>query len=79
MLSLNDLEQPTDVEKHAVHMRFVSKHTFNARINPPSPFYFLHLKFKSTVFSQTEEAPTFSREKRGIVSTMAFRPRPTTQ
>ena len=63
MLSLNDLEQPTDVDKHAVHKRFASKHAFNARINPPSPFYFLHSKFKSTVFSPTEGAPTFSREK----------------
>ena len=71
-LSLSDLEQSTDVEKHAVHMRFISKHTFNARINSPSPFNFLHSRFKSTVFFPTEEAPSFSQKKWAIVSTMAF-------
>ena len=63
MLLLNYLKQPTDVEKHAVHTRFVSKLAFNARINSPSPFYFLYSTFKSTVFSPTEEASTFNREK----------------
>ena len=64
-LPLNDLEQSTDVKKHAVHMRFISKHTFNARINSPSPFNSLHTRFKSTVFFPIEEVLTFSREKEG--------------
>ena len=65
MLPLSDLEQSTDVEKHAVHTCFVSKHAFNAHINSPSPFNFVHSRFKSTLFFSTEEAPTFSREKKG--------------
>ena len=65
MLPLSDLEPSTDVEKHAVHTCFKSKHTFNARINSPSPFNFLHLRFQNTIFFPTEEVPTFSREKGG--------------
>ena len=65
MLPLSDLKQSIDVEKHVVHTRFVSKHVFNAHINTPSPFNFLHSMFKSTVFFSTEEAPTFNREKGG--------------
>ena len=55
-----------------VHTCFISKHTFNARINSPSPFNFLHSSFKSTIFFPTEEVPTFSWEKGGIVGTMDF-------
>ena len=65
MLPLSDLEQPTDVEKHAVHMHFVSKHAFNAHINSLSPFNFLHSRFKSTVFFPTKEALTFRQGKGG--------------
>ena len=65
MLPLNDLEPSIDVEKHVVHTCFISKHTFNARINSPSPFNFLHSRFKSTIFFPTEDVPTFSREKGG--------------
>ena len=65
MLPLSDLEQVTDVEKRVVFMRFIFKHAFNARINSPSPFNFLQSRFKSTVFSLTEEAPTFSQGKMG--------------
>ena len=65
VLPLSDLEPSTDVEKHAVHTCFISKHTFNARINSPSPFNFLHSRFKNTIFFPTIEGPTFSREKGG--------------
>ena len=64
-LHLSDLEPSIDVEKHVVHTCFISKHTFNARINSPSPFNFLHSRFKSIIFFPTEEVPTFSREKGG--------------
>ena len=72
MLHLSDLEQSTDVEKHAVHTRFISKHTFNARINSPNPFNFLHSRFKCTVFFQTEETPTFSWKKGGYCEYHGF-------
>ena len=65
MLPLSDLEPSTNVEKHAAHTCFISKHTFNARINSLIPFNFLHSRFKNTVFFPTEEVPTFSWEKRG--------------
>ena len=65
MLPLGDLEPSTNVKKHAVHTFFISKHTFNTRINSPSPFNFLQSRFKNTVFFPTEEVPTFSREKGG--------------
>ena len=64
-LPLSDLKPSNDIEKHAVHKYCISKHTFNARINSPSPFNFLHSRFKNTVFFPTEEVPTFSREKGG--------------
>ena len=65
MLPLSDLKQPTNVEKRAVPMLFVSKYVFNARINSPSLFNFLHSRFKTTVHSLIEEAPTFSWGKGG--------------
>ena len=65
MLLLSDLEQPVDVEKRAVPTRFVSKYAFNVPINSSSPFNFLHSRFKSTIFSPTKEAPTFSQGKGG--------------
>ena len=64
-LPLSDLEPSTDVEKHVVHTCFISKHTLNAHINSPSPFNFLHSRFKSTIFFPTEEVPTFSQAKGG--------------
>ena len=46
-------------------MCFISKHTFNACINSPSPFNFLYSRFKNIVFFPTREVPIFSREKGG--------------
>ena len=75
-LPLNDLEPSIDVEKHVVHTCFISKHTFNAHINSPSPFNFLYSRFKSTIFFPTNLQPG----KRGALwEPWLFRPRPTIQ
>ena len=71
-LPLSHLEPSTDVEKHVVHTCFISKHTFNARINSPSPFNFSTQCLKAPYFSRLKKYQPSAGKKGGIVGTMTF-------
>ena len=67
------------IGKRAIPMRFISKHAspfsvFDVRIDFPSPFNFLYLRFKAQYFSQLKKYEITIGEKGGIVGTMVFRP-----
>ena len=72
MLLLGDLKQLTDVEKHAVHMRFASKHVsmHTFILSVLSTFYTKGLK--ASYFSRLKKHQPLVRKKGGIVSTVAF-------
>ena len=76
---LGDLKQPTDVEKHALPMHFVSKHALMHSLILPVPSAFSTQGLEASYFPQLKKHQPLAGEKGGIVSTMAFTPRPTTQ